>query len=89
MKKLWFLMFVVTCAMGAVGCTNSDMAQLRALGHDAKITLYSATGNPIGEWHSTGKVRTEDQSDGYYFMNKADGKLIRITGTIIIEQEDK
>ena len=40
-------------------------------------------------WISSGKVATEEGSDGYYFMDSATGKLVRISGNVIITIADK
>jgi chaperonin GroEL len=34
-----------------------------------------------------GKVISEEHSDGYYFTNRETGKLIEVSGNVIIEQE--
>ena len=70
-----------------VGCKDSTWAQWHALGAKHRITLYGATGVPIKTWESTGNVSNEDRSDGWYFKDVSTGKLVEVTGTLVIEQE--
>lgn len=81
MKKIFLL---VTLLVTLVSCRDSGTAQLFALGDDCKIELINADGSITHSWISSGKVATEEGSDGYYFMDKATGKLVRVTGNVII-----
>ena len=69
-----------------LGCTGAQVAKFQSLGSKHKITLYSG-GVPVGLWYSTGYIQNEDKSDGYYFKDDSTGKLISVSGTIVIEQE--
>ena len=44
----------------------------------------NADGSVTHSWISSGKVKTEESSDGYYFMDRATEKLVRVTGNVII-----
>jgi hypothetical protein len=68
------------------GCMRAEMARISAIGSDHKILVYSG-GNLVKEFHSVGKVLTEQDSDGWYFLNKETNKLTRVSGTVIVEQE--
>ena len=68
------------------GCTNADRAKWASLGGNHKITLYSG-GVAVRVWHSSGYIQNEEHSDGFYFKDDASGKLIRVSGQIVIEQE--
>jgi hypothetical protein len=68
------------------GCTGASMAKLESLGSKHKITLYSG-GVAVRTWHSTGYIQNEEHSDGYYFKDDSTGKLVRVSGQIVIEQE--
>ena len=48
--------------------------------------MLNCDGTVTKSWVSTGKVRSERDSDGYYFMDKETGLLIEISGSIIISQ---
>lgn len=69
-----------------VGCTDAYTAQWQSIAAEHKIELYSG-GELVKEWTSTGKVLSEDNSDGYYFKDKASGKLVRVTGDLVITPE--
>jgi len=84
--KLSALLLVVVIAFS--GCTDADRAQIGALGSKFHVTLYAASGGVIKEWTSNGKVSTEDHSDGWYFMDAETGKLVRVSGTVVVEQVD-
>ncbi len=77
MKYVPFLLLVLT------GCTDADVAQWGALGGAGHITCYSG-GKEIYKGTSTGKIATEQHSDGWYFQDAATGKLVRISGTCVI-----
>ncbi len=57
-------------------------------GSQFRATLHACDGSVMREWTSSGKVRSEETSDGYYFMDQASGRLIEVTGTLIIEKLD-
>jgi len=73
---------------GLTGCTDSTIAKWGGYGSQFQVTLYAADGSVIKQWTSTGKVKSEETSDGYYFMDQASGRLIEVTGTLIIEKLD-
>jgi hypothetical protein len=70
--------------LSLVGCTDAEMARLGAYGNEHTVTLYSG-GKPVREWTSTGKVKSEQNSDGYFFEDKATGRLVRVTGDLVIQ----
>ena len=84
MKRFMLMALVIIGIVVLTGCTNADWENMATLGSNAHIRLYSG-GQLIGEWESSGKVVTESHSDGYRFVDKKSGKLIRITGQIVIE----
>lgn len=71
----------------ANSCKDSDVAQMEAMGSKHKITMYGCDGKAIATWESTGNVSNEAQTDGWYFKDMKTGKLIEVTGAIVIEQE--
>jgi uncharacterized protein YdeI (BOF family) len=86
-KKMLLSIIATVLFVGALtGCTEADRAQLNGYGGTFKITLYAASGSEIKSWVSEGKVHTEAGSDGYYFNDTSTNKLVRVTGTIIVEQ---
>ena len=77
---------IIAIILASTGCTGASMAKLESLGSKHKITLYSG-GVAVRTWHSTGYIQNEEHSDGYYFKDDSTGKLVRVSGQIVIEQE--
>tara|TARA_R100001480_G_scaffold29739_2_gene40531 strand:- start:921 stop:1172 length:252 start_codon:yes stop_codon:yes gene_type:complete len=67
-------------------CTDSSRSKLFSHGDEFTIELLGCSGDVVRTWTSTGKVKSEANSDGYFFMNKSTGKLVEVTGTLIIRQ---
>ena len=74
---------MITLFMLLIACTDTEIAQLTAIGEPGHITCYSG-GQVIFEGDSTGKIATEEQSDGWKFMDAATGRLIRVSGDCLI-----
>jgi hypothetical protein len=81
MKKVFLLVILM---ITLISCRDSTVAQYAALGEDSRIELVNADGSVTHSWISSGKVKTEESSDGYYFMDRATEKLVRVTGNVII-----
>ena len=73
-----FLLLLATC-----GCTDAARSSIAAYGAEHSVELWSG-GQKVREWTSTGKVFNEENSDGYYFMDKKTGKQVRVTGDLVI-----
>lgn len=72
--------------IGAVlltGCVDAKMADFGSYGAKSRVELWSG-GQKVHEWTSTGKVLNEQSSDGYYFRDSDTGKLVRVTGDVVI-----
>ena len=80
------ILLACVCLLGLLGCSKADRASLFAIGSKHRITLYSGS-TAVRSWVSSGKIENESQSDGYYFQDDVTGKLIRVSGSIVIEQE--
>lgn len=65
------------------GFMSSGRAKLSGLGSDHKVEMYSG-GKLVREWVSDGKVINESNSDGYFFEDKETGKLIEVSGDVVI-----
>ncbi len=81
MKQLIaLLVLVITFA----SCTDATRAKLGGYGDTYTIKVMSC--DTIITYKSSGKVISENGSDGYYFNDATTGKLIEVSGTVIIEQ---
>lgn len=81
MKKIFGVLVLVLLL---VGCTDSQVASVQALGKECHIRMYNG-GVLVAEWTSTGKVTTMENSDGWQFKDKETGNLVRVGGDVIIE----
>lgn len=80
---LFSVLLVVIGAIVGIGCTDADRSKLGGYGDSFYVAQYSG-GVCVSEWISTGKVHSEDGSDGYYFKDKRSGRLIEVSGDVII-----
>jgi hypothetical protein len=86
MKKVSVLLLVITTIF-MVSCTDAGQEKLFNYGNEFKVEMYSG-GQLVRTWVSTGKVKSEEGSDGYYFKDKATGKLVEVAGDIVITNND-
>lgn len=66
-----------------VGCTDAEKAQLAAIGSGGTIECYSG-GHLVYEGVATGKISTEQNSDGWYFKEARTGDLIRTNADCVV-----
>jgi uncharacterized lipoprotein NlpE involved in copper resistance len=84
MKKYIISVLAIVLVAALSGCSNASQAKINAWSKSHKVSLYSG-GIQVGQWVTTGKVENEQQSDGFYFQDSVNGKVIRISGDVIIE----
>lgn len=68
------------------GCSDTGWAQWAAIGEPAIVLCYSG-GKEIYRGKSTGKLHTEQGSDGWLFKEVGTGYLIRVSGACVIRQQ--
>lgn len=79
------LIVIAVCfVLSLPSCTDAEWDRYAALGDEHHITLYSG-GIAVRSWTSTGKVKTEANSDGYYFRDKDTQRLVWVTSDLVIE----
>ena len=83
MKKLIFISFILFFAFS---CSDAQKAKILGRGSEFRIEMLNCDGTVARSWISTGKVQSGQNSEGYYFMDKATGLLVEVTGSIIISQ---
>ena len=69
--------------LALLACTDAQIAARKALGEAGHITCYSG-GQVIYDGDSTGKILTEEQSDGWFFMDSKTQRLVRVSGDCLI-----
>ncbi len=67
----------------AAGCTDAKFEKMTNFGNSASIQCYSGA-QVIYDGRSTGKIKSEENSDGYYFKEKQTGNLKEVSGNCII-----
>ena len=67
-------------------CTDAGRAKLTGYGGEYKVEMYSG-GQLVRTWIASGKVQSENGSDGYYFNDKVTGKLIEVAGDVVITEQ--
>jgi len=83
MKKLIILMFIIISIVFLFSCTDASRGKFKAIGSRAHVKCYSG-GVVIYSGFSTGKVKSEVNSDGYFFVDEKTGKLMEVSGDYII-----
>lgn len=83
MKKIALLITAVV----AFGCTDAERSKAGGLGDKFSVALVNCDGTITHQWISSGKVLSENGSDGYFFMEDKTGKLVEVTGTLIITKQ--
>jgi hypothetical protein len=84
MKNLMIACLVVV-SLVFVGCGAAGMERSFGMGN-CTIEMYSG-GKLVQTWESSGRVKSEDNSDGWYFRDKATGKLVIVTGDVVIKNK--
>lgn len=82
MKRLTFVILLIGAVL--TGCTDAE--QSKTFGYGSTYTITVLGPDTVITYQSSGKVISEEKSDGYYFNEAKTGKLIEVSGTVIIEQ---
>ena len=77
------MLSLIVLAATLVGCSDANMGKLGAYGKSRSIECWSGT-KMIYKGMSTGKIQSEANSDGYYFVEKGSGKLLEVSGNCIL-----
>lgn len=83
------IIFVVAIAFTLIvllsGCSDAERSKMtnRLAGEEASVKCYSGD-LLIYDGVSTGKISTEQSSDGYYFREKSSGDLVEVSGNCVI-----
>lgn len=74
--KIVLLLIILT------GCSDGFVGKLQSFGAKRSIECYSG-GKLIYKGTSSGKISSEANSDGYYFLVEP-GKLLEVSGNCVI-----
>ena len=81
MKNMLLVSFLI---LFFYACTDAKKAKIGGFGSKFQIEMLNCDGSVARTWISSGKVSSEQNSDGYYFMEEGTDKLIEVTGRLII-----
>lgn len=76
-------LLVLLAVLGLSSCTDSTMGKFSSYGKSRSIKCYSGSVK-IYEGRSTGKIKSEEQSDGYYFVDATTKQLMEVSGNCVI-----
>lgn len=74
----------IAIVISSTSCTDAKWAKVNGLNDEFTIEMINCDGSVARTWISSGKVHSEKNGDGYYFMEKYTDKLIEITGRVVI-----
>ena len=83
LKSIALTSLAITALFSFASCTDATRAKIGGYGDEHKVEMYSG-GVKVREWTSSGKVKSEENSDGYFFNDKDTGKLIEVAGDVVI-----
>lgn len=85
MKDIIFAVVIAFALIVLSGCSDAAMSKLsnKLTGEAASVKCYSGD-KLIYDGVSTGKISTEQSSDGYYFREKSSGDLVEVSGNCLI-----
>lgn len=83
MKKTIIGLMIFTSLM-ITGCTDAFKAKVGGIGSKFKVEMINCDGTVSRTWISTGYVRSEESSDGYYFNDAETDMLVEVTGRLVI-----
>lgn len=76
--------FILSFLLLSTSACDSTVAKLEAFGGSAHVTCYSGT-EVIYEGFSSGKVLSEEGSDGYFFRDSKTGRAMEVSGNCVID----
>ncbi len=80
-------LLLFTLLIGNASRTDATRSKVYGYGSEFKVEMINCDGSVACTWISSGKVQSEANSDGYYFNDKETGKLIEVTGRLIITKQ--
>jgi hypothetical protein len=86
MKKLFLLSSVLISSL-MISCTDAQRGKMLNYGNKFSVEMYSG-GKLVRSWISSGKVKSEEGSDGYFFIDSQTGKLVEVSGDVVITNAD-
>ncbi len=67
-------------------CTDAKVGKFKSLGASGHVKCYSGD-TVIYDGYSTGKISSSQESDGYYFIDKATNAMVEVSGNCVINYQ--
>ena len=83
----FYLLTALIILLFLCGCTDGVIGKIKSYGKGAVIVCYSG-GTEIYKGESTGKVLSEQSSDGYYFVDKRTGAMMEIAADCVFKYSE-
>lgn len=84
MVRILVLVLCGFCGVGGLwGCTDAERAKFGSFGNSHSVRCFSG-GQLIYDGIASGKVLSEEASDGYYFNDQKTGLLMEVSGDCVI-----
>jgi hypothetical protein len=80
------LALAVVLLWTTAACNATHRAGFTQAMYNYRVNVYSG-GTLVKTYRTQGTPLNEEKSDGFRFVDIDSGKLIRVSGTVIIEQE--
>lgn len=87
MEKVRKILLIGLTLLLIISCTDATRSKIGGIGGEYKVEMIGCDGKIVRSWNSSGKVLSEETTDGYYFKEKETGKLIEVSGSIIITKQ--
>jgi hypothetical protein len=80
-------MLAAMTALALAGCSSATFPSgpPGKFLHNHRVTLFSG-GRQVGVWTTKGQVNSEQNKDGYDFVDATTGLRVGLTGTLVIEE---
>ena len=83
MARLVCIVIICVGIVSGFACTDAERSKFGSFGSDHSVKCYSGD-TVIYDGIASGKVLSEEGSDGYYFNDKVTGKLTEVSGNCVI-----
>jgi hypothetical protein len=81
-KRVITVILFIALIMLLTSCNDAEIGRVGDYGN----TIQVLGPDTILEFQSSGKVLSKEHSDGYYFTDAKTGKLVEVSGTVIISE---
>ena len=77
---------IIGMALGfaLAGCSQAEFSKNVNYGQPARVTCYSGNLKTLDDF-STGRVESEEHSDGWYYFSSTTGRLMHASGACYVD----